>query len=359
VRKKLCGFILTFIFIFVFSSAVLAAPYTIPGIEDYNPDTPVLEVDPQIMFDEEKLTRTVTIDGKDYEDVVIIGRSASDLEYLIMSLGEEYKAYGKRMYSKWASNFEEYIKFRLEVGIPEGTSKYYPRSEIVSINGIPWQKTKYKNIILQAIEKGAENADSGGLNDKEELWDILKDPRFNGFSAELDSGKITKKEALQKALEYGNETVKEKDINQVDDTTVGEKTVEKPVEIENGAVLKIDSSLIKFYENKIKTDSVTMRVSPKVVQGHTVIPLRGVFDHFGAKLSYNGKTEEVTIEINNKEIVLKIGSNKAIVNGKEIKMDTKAIVENERTLIPLRFVGEKLGYKIEWIGSEQKIIIHK
>jgi hypothetical protein len=326
------------------------------NIKDYNPDTPVLEIDPKLMFNEEKLTRTVVIDGKEYEDVISVNYSGKD--YYLWSLAYEYKKYGRQLYSKWASNFEEYIEFRLKDGYGKGVGESYPYHEIVSINGVPWQKTIYKDILLKGIKKGSENANPGGLKDKEELWDMLKDPRYNGFAAEIASGEITKEEALKKAMEYGNETVKKSEIKKENAVTETE-VKNKPLIIENGAVLKIGSSIVQFYENSTKTENITMRVSPKVVQGHTVIPLRGVFDHFGAKLSYNGKTEEVTIEINNKEIVLKIGSNKAIVNGKEIKMDTKAIVENGRTLIPLRFVGEKLGYKIEWIGSEQKIIIHK
>jgi len=355
VRKKLVVSVMLSLFlILLFSGSVFAM---LPederlakdlNIKDYNPDTPWLEVDPKLIFNKNKLTRTINIDGKEYKDFILIVYNSGT--YKIGSLGEEYISYGKREYSKWASNFDEYIDFRLRDGFASTFGESYPYYEIVSINGVPWQETEYKDLIMEKIK---EKAPKGRLKDNEEYWETLKDPRFNGLAVQIHHYKKSKEEVLQKALEYGNQTVKEKDIS------VEEKAVEESIIIENGAVLKIGSSSVKFYENKVQKDIVTMRVSPKVIEGHTVIPLRGVFDHFGAKLSYNGKTEEVTIEINNKEIVLKIGSNKAIVNGKEVKMDTKAIVKNGRTLIPLRFIGEQLGYKIKWIDKEQKIIIEK
>lgn len=323
-------------------------------IKDYKPDTPWLEVDPKIMFDEKKLTRIVTIDGKECEDVIIINYSGGD--YAIMSLAEEYISYGKSTYSKWASNFDEYIGFRLRVGFASTFGESYPYYEIVSINGVPWQETEYKDLIMEKIK---EKAPKGRLKDNEEYWKTLKDPRFNGLAVQIHHYKKPKEEVLQKALEYGNQTVKENGLEKEKDISVEEIAVEESIIIENGAVLKIGSSSVQFYENKVQKDIVTMRVSPKIINGHTVIPLRGVFDNFGAKLSYNGETEEVIIEIYNKEIILKIGSKTAIVDGNEIQMAKEAIVENGRTLIPLRFVGEQLGYKIKWIDKEQKIIIEK
>ncbi|MCI5892096.1 MAG: copper amine oxidase N-terminal domain-containing protein [Clostridiales bacterium] len=37
------------------------------------------------------------------------------------------------------------------------------------------------------------------------------------------------------------------------------------------------------------------------------------------------------------------------VNDKSIQMDTSAIIKDDRTYIPVRFVAEALGLTVEWI----------
>ena len=54
-----------------------------------------------------------------------------------------------------------------------------------------------------------------------------------------------------------------------------------------------------------------------------------------------------------------IGSDVAYVNGKEIKLDSAAFVENDRTYTPIRFISEELGASVDWIETEQKAVITK
>lgn len=61
----------------------------------------------------------------------------------------------------------------------------------------------------------------------------------------------------------------------------------------------------------------------------------------------------------NGEIVLTIESNIAYVDGKEILLDTPPVINNNRTLVPIRFVAENLGYKVEWNEEKRQVIIKK
>lgn len=58
------------------------------------------------------------------------------------------------------------------------------------------------------------------------------------------------------------------------------------------------------------------------------------------------------IEHNNLSLVLTIGRNTAVLNGEEIKIDENSsvvpFIENSRTLVPLRFIGEALEYSVEY-----------
>lgn len=56
-------------------------------------------------------------------------------------------------------------------------------------------------------------------------------------------------------------------------------------------------------------------------------------------------------------ILIYIASDIAYVNGKEIKLDSPAFIDNDRTYTPVRFVAEELGADVEWVESELKVVI--
>jgi major intracellular serine protease len=62
-----------------------------------------------------------------------------------------------------------------------------------------------------------------------------------------------------------------------------------------------------------------------------------------------------------KEVVMWVGSYRALVNGRRVLLDQPAVIDNvsNRTLVPLRFVAETLGRPVDWDGQERKITIGK
>ena len=47
------------------------------------------------------------------------------------------------------------------------------------------------------------------------------------------------------------------------------------------------------------------------------------------------------------------------VDGKYVTTDSKPYIEDSRTLVPIRFVAEALGYDVEWIDSTRTVILSK
>ena len=109
----------------------------------------------------------------------------------------------------------------------------------------------------------------------------------------------------------------------------------------------------------------TNDVAPKIVGERTMLPARFVAESLGANVSWDGEKELVTIQGKNLKtgeditILIYIGSDAAYVNGKEIKLDSAAFVENDRTYTPVRFISEELGAGVDWIEAEQKVVITK
>lgn len=80
-----------------------------------------------------------------------------------------------------------------------------------------------------------------------------------------------------------------------------------------------------------------------------LIPIRVVSENLGAKVDY--ENDKITIKQDDKVVVLTIGSKTATVNGKAVTFDSAAVVNNSRTLVPLRFVSEALSRRVVWDGA--------
>ena len=86
-----------------------------------------------------------------------------------------------------------------------------------------------------------------------------------------------------------------------------------------------------------------------------MVPVRFVSESLGAKVSWDNDNRMVIIQRGNDTIKLKIGENKAEVNGKTVSFDTAAVLQNDRTMVPVRFISEALGAKVSW-NQEKKAV---
>ncbi|WP_433943927.1 copper amine oxidase N-terminal domain-containing protein [Paenibacillus sp. SN-8-1] len=78
------------------------------------------------------------------------------------------------------------------------------------------------------------------------------------------------------------------------------------------------------------------------------VPVRFVSEALGSKVDWNGKTKLITISLKPKLVKLTIGNKVYQVNGQNQQMDTSAMEKGSRTFVPLRFVSQALGAKVVW-----------
>ena len=100
-------------------------------------------------------------------------------------------------------------------------------------------------------------------------------------------------------------------------------------------------------------------VAPVIRNDRTMLPARFVAENLGAKVTWDEEKRLVTVTGNGVTILLTIGEETAMINGKEVKLDSPAFIENDRTYTPIRFIAEELGATVEWIEAEQKVVITK
>ena len=121
-------------------------------------------------------------------------------------------------------------------------------------------------------------------------------------------------------------------------------------------LLKIGSK--NLYVNGVRK---LMDVPPIIMWNRTLLPIRHIIEALHGSIEWNPEHRTVNIQISGAEISLKIGSNIATVNGKEVQIDKNpsvmAIIKNNRTYIPLRFVIEQIGGKVTCFPKTKEIEI--
>lgn len=117
-----------------------------------------------------------------------------------------------------------------------------------------------------------------------------------------------------------------------------------------------DPRAIRVFVNGAALD---MDVPPVVISGRTLVPLRAIFEALGAEVSWNQATQTASARWANGILDLPIGQPAARLNGTERPLDVPALIIQNRTMVPLRFVAEALGAQVGWYGHSRSITVNK
>ena len=115
------------------------------------------------------------------------------------------------------------------------------------------------------------------------------------------------------------------------------------------------------------TKDITVKVNDTVIRfpdqkpiiqnERTLVPIRFVAEALGYDVDWNEKDN--TAVIDDGKIVLYIGTNKAKINGKSVTLDVASTVVRDRTMVPLRVIAETLDCSVDWIGETKTILINQ
>lgn len=116
----------------------------------------------------------------------------------------------------------------------------------------------------------------------------------------------------------------------------------------------------KKYETYIDGKRVNYEdAEPILINNRTLVPFRKLAEVLGAKVNWEPAKKEITVAKAGKEIIITIGKDTALVNGKKVKLDADALIYNNRTLVPLRFVAEALDATVDFYPEGDLISIKK
>jgi S1-C subfamily serine protease len=106
---------------------------------------------------------------------------------------------------------------------------------------------------------------------------------------------------------------------------------------------------------------IVFDVNPIVSNGRTLVPMRAIFETFGATVDYNSQTKQITAVKGSLVIILNIGNTYATITKSgsltEYTLDAAPLAVDGRTVVPLRFIGEALGATVNWDGTTRTVTI--
>ena len=95
----------------------------------------------------------------------------------------------------------------------------------------------------------------------------------------------------------------------------------------------------------------------QIRDNRTMVPVRFLAECLGADVTWDEKTQQVTLCRAGDTIVMTLGERLAYRNGSAFEMDTAPYADQGRTYIPLRYMAEFFGQKVEWLPDQRRVVI--
>lgn len=107
--------------------------------------------------------------------------------------------------------------------------------------------------------------------------------------------------------------------------------------------------------NKVEFD-----VQPQIINGRTMVPVRGIFEALNTVVDWDGSTQTVIAKKDNTIIKFTINELSFKKNNEIKKLDVPAQIIDGRTLVPVRAIGESFDCTVDWedSGVTKKVIIN-
>ena len=129
------------------------------------------------------------------------------------------------------------------------------------------------------------------------------------------------------------------------------------------AALSVSAASAIAADVTVKLDGKQLHfdAEPFIENDRTLVPMRKIFEAVGANVEWDEMTRTAvarrTKDGNVITVAIQIDNPKAFIGTEGYVLDTPARIVNDRTFVPLRFVIEALGEKVEWDESTYTVKI--
>jgi len=98
-------------------------------------------------------------------------------------------------------------------------------------------------------------------------------------------------------------------------------------------------------------------VPPVIEDGRTLVPVRVIFEALGAIIEWDNETKTVTAVKGRTKVVMQVGDAYIKINKKIVKLDAPPVIKDGRALVPARAVAEAFDAAVNWDGIYQIVTI--
>ena len=217
----------------------------------------------------------------------------------------------------------------------------------ITLDTVPPELTVYaeKETIEKTVEISGETEKNATVTINGQIEKVNEDGKFSS-TIPLEIGKNTIIVSATDAA--GNKTTKEIVVIRKEKIVI---------------VLTIDNPYM-YVNNNLQEIDPGRGTKPVIIPkwGRTVVPIRAIVEALHGTIGWDPVERKVTIVLNGNKVELWIDNPMAKVNGTAKWIDAnnhdvKPIIINDRTMLPIRFIAESLGAKVDWDASTKTITI--
>lgn len=107
----------------------------------------------------------------------------------------------------------------------------------------------------------------------------------------------------------------------------------------------------------VNGQQVTFDVQPQTINDRTMVPIRAIFEKMGASVDWDEATRTAICTKGDTTVRMTIDSTTMYINNSPVQMDVTPVVIDGRTLAPARYVAEAYGANVQWSDEKRNVVI--
>lgn len=122
-------------------------------------------------------------------------------------------------------------------------------------------------------------------------------------------------------------------------------------------IMQVGSNLLNINGGFVSIDE--NNTTPVIEDGRTLVPVRAMIEAFDGSVEWDNESHTAILRHNKDEIRLTINSSTAYFNNSPKELDVVPVIINGRTMLPVRFIAESFGFDVSWDEVNKTITIVK